>query len=275
MSKRIILSLILILISLPIFSQSSAGRFSLKDIDTYWESKIPNSTYWIPKFRPFGTSTVFVDSASYVTLNKGFYAFDSIKTDRDLVVKGAVVLDTNRLGKIQYRGNGIYFSNDKAGGNMTFQLMDDASGSAGDFTWLFGNYLTGQTGMTLDSATGLTINNGNIQVSGTTQQIKLPSDTASDYDANDNITLNRQRGILTTKSLTTAVNAEYNLTLTNSLITTASTVLAFIQTGSLSQGTPIIRAANPSSGSVAIVFRNIDPTNAINGNIKITFVVFN
>lgn len=229
----------------------------------------------IPKFRPFGTKTTFADSTNYVTLNKGLYASDSIKSDKDLIVKGAVVLDTNRLGKIQYRGNGIYLSNDKAGGNMTFQLMDDASGSAGDFTWLFGNYLSGQTGMTLDSNSGLTVSLGNIQLSGTTQQIKIPSDTASDYDANNSITLNRQSGILTTQSLTTAGLADYSLTLTNSLIGTNTVVYAIIRTGSISQGVPIVRAVNTSSGSATLIIYNAHATLAFNGNLKISFVLFN
>jgi len=231
------------------------------------------ASVWIPKFRPFGTSTTFTDSTNYVTLNKGLYTFDSIKTDKDLIVKGGLYLDTNRFGKIYYNGNELNIVNGKTSlANINMYVGNGVS----YYSWQKSRSLGVDVElMKLDTATGLIVREGNIQVAGTTQQIKLPSDTATDYNSDDAITLNRQRGILTTKSLTTAVNAEYNLTLTNSLITTTSTVLAFIQTGSLSQGTPIIRAANPSSGSVAIVFRNIDPTNAINGNIKITFVVFN
>lgn len=122
--------------------------------------------------------------------------------------------------------------------------------------------------------TGYMFKRGDIYV-GSTAQIKLPSDTVSDYDANDAVTLNRQSGIITTKSLTTAVNAEYSFTLTNSLIVSTSKVFCEIRTGSLSQGTPIIRAANPGTGSATIVFRNIDPTNAINGTVIFSYVIFN
>lgn len=261
MSKRIILSLIFIV-----------GVM----INLYNFTDVFGNTA-IPKFRPFGTSTTFGDSTNYVTLNKGFYIRDSIKTDLDLVVKGAVVLDTNRLGKIQYRGNGIYFSNDKAGGNMTFQLMDDAGGTAGDFTWLFGNYLTGQTGMTLDSATGLTVNNGNIQVSGTTQQIKLPSDTATDYDGNNAVTVNRQSGFIITKSLTTAGGTAYDITLTNSLITTSSKVHAMViyGGGTCTNLASIIHVGVAGSGSCVISVFNPVAATSLNGTVKFQFWVWN
>lgn len=287
MSKRIILSLVLLIMSVPIFSQVeikspdislTKANGDLIVLAGTVDFKFSNiGTWWIPKFRPFGTSTVFADSTNYVTLNKGFYVRDSIKTDLDLIVKGAVVLDTNRLGKIQYRGNGIYLSNDKVGGNMTFQLMDDAPGSAGDFTWLFGNYLTGQTGMTLDSTTGLTVNQGNIQLGGTTQQIKLPSDTASDYDGNDNITLNRQSGKLFTKSLTTGAGGAYDLTLTNSLITANSIIypIVYYNGGTNTRLAEAIHIASVTSGSCIITIINREGANAFNGTIKIGFIIFN
>jgi len=229
----------------------------------------------IPKFRPFGTSTVFADSTNYVTLNKGFYVRDSVKTDLDLIVKGAVVLDTNRLGKIQYSGFDMFLSSDKVGGNMTFQLMNDAPGSAGDFTWLFGNILTGQVGMTLDSTTGLTVSSGNIQMGGTTQQIKLVSDTVSDYDANDAITLNRQSGKITTKSLTTAADAFYTITLTNSLITTSSKIFVTYAGGTVAAGRPLVYSTIAGSGSVPIIILNLTGAGAFNGTVILDFVIFN
>lgn len=227
----------------------------------------------IPKFRPFGTSTTFADSTSYVTLNKGFYVRDSIKTDKDLIVKGAVVLDTLRLGKIQYRGNGIYLSNDKAGGNMTFQLMDDASGSAGDFTWLFGNYLSGQVGMTLDSATGLTINRGDIQFQYSTQQIKLPKDTVSDYASADAVTINRQSGTVTTKSLTTASGDDYTITINNSLVSATTNVWAMIKTNSGS-GAPLVRQCATGSGTITVIIRNLG-SGSLNSAISFQFLLVN
>lgn len=230
----------------------------------------------IPKARIFGTTTVFADSTNYVTLNKGYYVRDSLKTDKDLIVKGAVVLDTLRLGKIQYRGNGIYLSNDKAGGNMTFQLMDDASGSAGDFTWMFGNYLSGQTAMTLDSATGLTVNRGDIQFQYSTQQLKLQSDTASDYDGNNSITLNRQSGFLTTKSLTTSANSYYDLTLVNSLITANTKIIPTVIYGGGSNTVTNVQVHHVvySGGNIIIGIFNGNGA-SLNGTVKLSYVLFN
>lgn len=261
--NKIILALIFVTGSL--FAQTGAS-FKFGDM----------STWWIPKFKPFGTSTTFTDSTNYMTLfGKGLYVFDSIKTDKDLIVKGAVVLDTNRLGKLQYIGYNIYLNNDKAGGNMTFQLMDAELGSAGDFTWLFGNYLSGVTAMTLDSTSGLTVSSGNIQLSGGTQQIKLPSDTASDYDANDAITLNRQSGVITTKSLTTATDNFYTFTLTNSLISATSKVFLSYCGGTESAGRPMVYRVVSGSGSATCIILNLAGAGSFNGNIKFNFVVFN
>lgn len=226
----------------------------------------------IPKFRPFGTSTTFGDSTNYVTLNKGLYTTDSIKTDKDLIVKGKIVLDTLRKGTVQYRGSTIYVNNDKSSGDITFQLMDGELGTSGSFTWLIGNYLSGTTLMDLDSTNGLTVNR-NIQLSGGTQQIKLPSDTASDYNSDDAITLNRQVGFITTKSLTTASGSDYTLTYTNSLITTSSNVIAIIKTNS-GAGAPLVRQCTVGSGTGTIIIRNLGAA-SLNSTIGISVWVWN
>lgn len=226
----------------------------------------------IPKFRPFGNSTTFTDSTSYVTLSKGFYAFDSIKTDKDLIVKGAIVLDTNRLGKFYYVDNELYIVNGKtSSANMVF-----VNGYGNSYyQWLKQRSLGVNTQlMQLDTASGLTVITGNIQVNGTTQQIKLPSDTATDYDANDNITLNRQSGFLTTKSLTTAGLASYTLTWTNSLISTNTKIFAVVNS-TISAGTPLVQKCVSGSGSCSIVIYNAHAVTGLNNTVQVSVVVFN
>lgn len=86
-------------------------------------------------------------------------------------------------------------------------------------------------------------------------------------------TLNKNSGVITTESLTTAATAEYTLTLTNDQIAATDIVLANIVGGTNSAGAPVIRQAVPAAGSVVITVRNVHGTNALNGTLKIAFAV--
>lgn len=240
-----------------------------------------------PIFKPFGTSTTFKDSTNYVTLNKGFYLQDSLKVAKDLYVgvKGGVIyLDTNRSAKIEYTGNTFKITNNKSTGGMYFDNTANSTNAGFSFVMSEGTpsfsiykYRNGQltTALTYDTLTGLQVLKGDIQLSGGTQQIKIPSDTASDYDNNDNITLNRQSGTLTTKSLTTAAGDLYVLTLTNSLISSTSKIFASLNDGTITQGLTILYQTRPSSGTGSIVIYNAHASQAFNGTLKIYYVIFN
>lgn len=242
--------------------------------------------YGDPIFKPFGTSTAFKDSTDYVTLNKSMYVLDSFKISKDLYVGvkgGKIYLDTNRRGSIEYSGNSLYFKSSKSEGNIVFDntLSSTNSGisfflSEGTPSFTIYKYRNGQTttALTYDTLNGLYVQKGDIYV-GSSAQIKLPSDTVSDYDANDAVTLNRQSGRVTTKSLTTAALGDYNLTLTNSLITANSIIICMPTTGSLSAGTVLIRAAVPASGYATIVIYNAHASDAFNGTVGFSYVIFN
>ena len=272
MSKKIILALIFLFASIPIFSQSSAGRFSLKDVSTYWNSRIDLTGY--PYIKPFGTSTKLTDSTNYINFSKGINVpNDSMKVGKYLFVGtkgGGIYLDTNRKGEIIYSGVSLQFFNNKENGSMDFWIGEKSS----EYYWYKSEGGAGTLLMTLDTVNGLALTNLNISTSST-GQIKIPSDTASDYNGDDAITLNRQSGTLTTKSLTTAAGSLYALTLTNSLITANSKVFASINDGTSSQGLSILYQCRPGSGSGTIVIYNGHATQAFNGTFKIYFVIFN
>jgi len=285
MSKKIIFGILALFLTMPIFSQFNPTGASFKFGDV--------SSWWIPKFKPFGNSTTFTDSTNYVTINKGLYVFDSIKTDRDLIVKGAVVLDTNRQGKIYYSGNDIYFNNAKGGaiflsaegsvGNNGIIISTTSgsqeykvgTGTGGFYSWQKQEGLFQMEIMLLDTVDGLNVKRGNIQVNGTTQQIKLPSDTATDYDANDAVTLNRQSGKITTKSLTTASDGFYTFTLTNSLISATTKIFVNWTGGTESAGRPTIYKATCGSGSATIIILNLTGAGSFNGTVQLDYVIFN
>jgi hypothetical protein len=88
------------------------------------------------------------------------------------------------------------------------------------------------------------------------------------------ITLNTAAGKVTTESLTTAQNANYTLTLTNSSIAAADLVFASVANGTNTQGTPVLLRVTPAAGSATIVVRNAhDSAQAFNGTLVISFLV--
>jgi hypothetical protein len=87
-------------------------------------------------------------------------------------------------------------------------------------------------------------------------------------------TLAAVRGKITTEALTTAQNAIYTLTLTNSMIAAADLVFASVADGTNTQGTPIIGQVNPGAGSVVIeVINQHASAEALNGTLEISFFV--
>jgi hypothetical protein len=86
-------------------------------------------------------------------------------------------------------------------------------------------------------------------------------------------TLNKNAGVITSEALTTAGLASYTLTLTDSAIAAADQVTWSVANGTNTQGTPVQGTATPGAGSVVIVVYNAHPTQALNGTLKIAFVV--
>ena len=123
-----------------------------------------------------------------------------------------------------------------------------------------------------------TVWRNNVNFSGNThkfhEQLKLQNSTATATAGA--ATLNKQSGIITSESLTTAAGATYTLTLTNSLISATSLVMAHVTNGTNSTGKITGAArATPGSGSATIVIYNEHASAAFNGTLKIHFVVLN
>jgi len=133
----------------------------------------------IPKVRLFGTNTTFSDSGSYVTLNSGFYAFDSIKTDRDLIVKERVILDTNRQISIGANGLNLSIINLMSQGNQYHSVKGTNSG----YSWYYAPSSSDVPLMAL-SSTGLNVQKGGLSNSdNTTGFIQFPTLTSTERDA--------------------------------------------------------------------------------------------
>ena len=90
------------------------------------------------------------------------------------------------------------------------------------------------------------------------------------------VTVNEVSGIITTEALTTAQNAFYSLTLTNSKIDANSLVFASVEDGTNTQGTPMIGQIKPGAGTCLIeVINKHASSEALNGTLKIRFFVVN
>lgn len=88
-------------------------------------------------------------------------------------------------------------------------------------------------------------------------------------------TVNQQSGVITTEALVTAAATTYSFTLTNSLINASSVVLVTVGKGTATTGEPAVHFVTPAAGSAVIAIRNDAAAAALNGTIKIGYVVFN
>jgi hypothetical protein len=88
-------------------------------------------------------------------------------------------------------------------------------------------------------------------------------------------TISKMAGIVTTNvDVNSAGLAIYTLTLTNTLITTGTVILATAWDGTNTQGSPVVSKTTPLAGSCTIVIRNTHATEAFNGSLKISFAIF-
>lgn len=108
----------------------------------------------------------------------------------------------------------------------------------------------------------------------TVAQMKVDTGTKTAAATAGAAALNKMAGVVTSEALTTAAGATYTLTLTNSSIVAADQVMASVQLGSATTGMPAITTVAPAAGSVVIIVQNIHASAALNGTIKISFVVF-
>lgn len=109
---------------------------------------------------------------------------------------------------------------------------------------------------------------------GTFASAKVDTGTKTAAASAGAATLNKSAGVITSEALTTAAGATYTLTLTDSTIAAADQVMASVALGTATTGMPVVATVTPAAGSVVIVAQNIHASAALNGTIKIAFVVF-
>lgn len=86
-------------------------------------------------------------------------------------------------------------------------------------------------------------------------------------------TLHASAGTVTSEALTTAAGSDYVLTLTNTNIASTSHVFASVDNGTNTTEGLAINRVTPSSGQVVIRVRNTHASSALNGTIKVNYLV--
>ncbi len=87
-------------------------------------------------------------------------------------------------------------------------------------------------------------------------------------------TLAQRQGKITTEALTTAQNLFYTLTITNSLVAATDIVMASLQNGTSTTGTPVITDITVSANTIVIRVQNMHASAvALNGTLVISFTV--
>lgn len=88
-------------------------------------------------------------------------------------------------------------------------------------------------------------------------------------------TLNNRFGVITSEALTTAQDASYTLTVTNSQIAATDMVFVSVANGTNSQGTTVVTKVTPAAGSLVVIVTNKHASAvALNGTLKIAFAAF-
>ncbi len=118
--------------------------------------------------------------------------------------------------------------------------------------------------------------NRDVKVNGVVELDGIETAIGSGTGSSAAVTVNEVAGIVTSEALATAQNAIYALTLTNSKIDANSIVLATVEDGTNTQGTPMIGQVKPGAGTCTIeVINKHASAEALNGTIKIRFMVVN
>ncbi len=85
-------------------------------------------------------------------------------------------------------------------------------------------------------------------------------------------TLANRFGKITSEALTTAQNAIYTLTITNTAIKATDLVFASVAFGTATTGSPVVTRITPANGSLVILVANLHASAvALNGTIVVSY----
>lgn len=148
--------------------------------------------------------------------------------------------------------------NGALGGNLTFSGVNTYSGNS---TYTGNNTFSGSTTIS-----------GSATIANVAGPI-LVGTSGTGTDVGGSVTVNAQRGVITTASLSTIAGTTYILTLKDTFIGATSQVFASVYSGSNTGGNATIGAVTPFAGSATIVVSNAGTAAVFNGTLKVNFFV--
>lgn len=175
-----------------------------------------------------------------------------------------------QAGSSGVAGDFISFSSTAAKGSLIFKAV----ANTGNTNTTVSNAAMGQASVISipdpGAATANFLLNSGAQAMAAGSSIALDKGTGT--ESSHAVTINKQAGVITTTSLTTAQYASETITLTNSEIATTSVVIASIMGGTnTTEGVTV--SATAGSGTSTIVLTNTN-TAALNGTVIVGFAVF-
>ncbi len=122
--------------------------------------------------------------------------------------------------------------------------------------------------MTLDTSLDNLTLQGTAEIIG---NIKVKSGAAA--CTSNAVTISQMSGIITTEALTTAAGATQDITLTNTHIAETDIVLCNVSGGSSTTGIACVSKVVPGSNGCVITLANTALVAALNGTVKLSFLV--
>jgi hypothetical protein len=223
-------------------------------------------------YTPDGSGFVSVDPRDVVSMFGAGFAVVASKAKNNLVATtdpGVSNDATQDYGKgsqwLNTSTGALWECTDPTAGAAVWQQV---GGGAGSYT----GHFDGIIGATTPAAAAVTTLTGSGLA--TVGQAKVDTGTKTATASSGAATLSKNAGVITTEALTTAGLADYTLTLTNTAIAAADQLMVSVGNGSNTQGDPVVGAVTPGAGSAVIVIRNAHATQALNGTLRISFVLF-
>jgi hypothetical protein len=114
-----------------------------------------------------------------------------------------------------------------------------------------------------------------LALAGPAAAFNLPFRAGQVTGSSGSSTLNQDAAIVTTESLSTAAGSTYTETFNSNAITPYSLVFVSVQNGTNSQGDVSLQRVTPGNSQVVITIVNRHASQAFNGSLIITILVFN
>lgn len=116
--------------------------------------------------------------------------------------------------------------------------------------------------------------NVSFQLSGKGTGLILVGDSGTGTEASGSVTVNAQRGVITTSSLSTAAGLVNSFDLENNKISANSQLLLSLVRGGNTQGSPVLQDASiDTAGSATIRILNASQSEALSGSALVHFLV--